>query len=120
MLCYYQTECRIGDRGPRICRRYTGFQALVAIALDFALRLGLDVVFVMVVLGVRVGAWMLKAAVQIARHFWRIAVAAMTVIVYVVTLPFVFVNRLVARHRSRAHAARFTGKPNWGRFADAL
>src|SRR5262245_15765000 len=37
-LCY-QTEYRLGARGGRICRTYTGFRAFVAIAVDLALGL---------------------------------------------------------------------------------
>jgi hypothetical protein len=126
MMFYFQTECRIGNRGRRICRRYTGLEAFVAILLEFTLRLAIDVVLLLVVFGVRFATWILKTAMQLARQSWRTAVAVMTVIVYVLTLPFVLLNRAADRHRPRngpdstPHAAAFTGKPDWSRFADSL
>ncbi len=110
MVFYYQTECKIGDRGPRICRRYTGIEALVAITLELALRLTFDLVILLVGLAVRLCLLVLKAAMLIARKSWRTAVAAMTVVVYAVTLPFVLLNRAVDWHRPRivTHAPTYT------------
>ena len=98
----------------------------MAIMLEFTLRLAFDVALMFAVLVIRVTGWLLKAAMQIARQSWRTAVAMITVIVYSLTLPFVLLNRAVDRHRQRidqdapSYAAGYSGKPDWGRFADSL
>ncbi len=44
MAIYYQTEYRLGRRGGRICRRYTGLRATLAIAIDLFFILTFELV----------------------------------------------------------------------------
>jgi hypothetical protein len=41
----YQTEYRLGRRGGRVCRRYTGLRAFLAIAIDLLFLLTFELVF---------------------------------------------------------------------------
>ncbi len=48
MGLYYQTEYRLGRRGGRVCRNYTGLRAFLAIAIDLLFILTFE--FVLAVL----------------------------------------------------------------------
>jgi hypothetical protein len=91
MALHYQTEYRLGDRG-RVCRSYTGFQAFVAIGLDLFFGLFFELVSSMVGLAMRIAVLAVRLAVRVLRIHWRILVAAMTFIVYMVTLPFAWIH----------------------------
>ncbi len=45
MGLYYQTEYRLGRRGGRVCRSYTGSRAFLAIAIDLLFVLTFELVF---------------------------------------------------------------------------
>jgi len=45
MGLYYQTEYRLGRRGGRVCRSYTGLRAFLAIAIDLLFVLTLELAF---------------------------------------------------------------------------
>ena len=120
MALHYQTEYRLGNRG-RVCRSYSGFQAFVAIGLDLVFGLFFELVFLTIGLGIRFAAMAIQLAVRLLRINWRIMVAAMTFVVYAVTLPFVWIHQAVDGFRSRDGRERTdswgqpdaAGKPNW-------
>jgi hypothetical protein len=120
MALHYQTEYRLGNRG-RICRSYTGFQAFVAIAFDLVVGLLFELVFAVTGLAMRVAVRMVHLAVRMLQLYWRILVAAMTFVIYVVTLPFVWIHQAVHRLRSRDRwdrpgdrwASEPIRKPSW-------
>jgi len=45
MGLYYQTEYRLGRRGGRVCRSYTGLRAFLAIGIDLLFVLTFEIVF---------------------------------------------------------------------------
>ncbi len=45
MGLYYQTEYRLGRRGGKVCRSYTGLRAFLAIAIDLLFVLTFELVF---------------------------------------------------------------------------
>lgn len=45
MGLYYQTEYRLGRRGGKVCRNYSGFRAILAIAIDLLFLLTFELVF---------------------------------------------------------------------------
>lgn len=116
MALHYQTEYRLGNRG-RIRRSYTGFQAFVAIAFDLVFEL----VFAAVGLAIRVAVLSSHLAVRMIQLYWRLLVAAMTLVVYVATLPFVWIHQAVDRFHSGgqdepagdAWGSTTPPKPNW-------
>jgi hypothetical protein len=120
MALHYQTEYRLGNRG-RVCRSYTGFQAFIAIAFDLVFGLLFELVFSVMELAMRIVVLAVHLAVRILRVYWRILVAAMTFVVYAVTLPFVWIHHVVNRLRTRAHddpaedrwGQGATQKPSW-------
>ena len=116
MALHYRTEYGLGDRG-RVCRTYTGFQAFVAIALDLIFGLFLELVFAAI--GLAVAAVVLAAhlVVRFLRLYWRVMVAAMTFLVSVVTLPFVWIHLTV--ERLRAGRSRAATDDRWGNAASA-
>jgi hypothetical protein len=118
MALHYQTEYRLGSRG-RICRSYTGFQAFVAICFDLVFGLIFELVAAVVSLALRTVILTIHLAVQFLKVNWKILVAAMTLLVYILTLPFALLHEAVDRLRSRTGPSRpapypaSTGKPEW-------
>jgi hypothetical protein len=120
MALHYQTEYRLGNRG-RICRSYTGFQAFLAIGFDLVFGLLFELVMMAFNLGVRVAIMLVQLAVEMIKINWRLLVAAMTLLVYLLTLPFAMIHEAVNHFRSRgeSESASFpphpahTGKPDW-------
>ncbi len=120
MALHYQTEYRLGDRG-RICRSYTGFQAFLAIGFDLLFGL----FFELVCSAMALAAWIVMRTAWLVLHllriYWRVLVATMTAIVYLVTLPFVWVHQAMDRLRSRGtdeHSGSWVRpdavvKPSW-------
>jgi hypothetical protein len=98
MALHYHTEYRLGNRG-RICRSYTGFQALVAIALDLIFGLLFEFVFLALGLAMRIAVLTARLVGRFLRINWEILVAAMTLLVYIATLPFVWIHQAVGRGR---------------------
>jgi branched-subunit amino acid ABC-type transport system permease component len=105
MALHYHTEYRLGNRG-RICRSYTGFQAFLAIGLDLVFGLLFELVFLSFGLAMRIAVLSARFVVRVLRINWQILVAAMTLVVYVATLPFVWIHQAVDRLRSRGKDER--------------
>jgi len=99
MALRYQTEYRIGDRG-RVCRSYTGFQAFVAIGLDLVFGLCFELASSVLSLAMMLAISTVRFVFRVMRIHWRILVAAMTFVVYMVTLPFAWIHLGVDRLRS--------------------
>src|SRR5205823_13266670 len=99
MALHYQTEYRLGSRG-RICRSYTGFQAFVAIFCDLIFGLLFELVSAAISLAVRLAILIVQLLVQMLKINWKLLLAGMTLIVYVVTLPFALLHEAVDRFRS--------------------
>jgi hypothetical protein len=119
MRLYYQTEFRLGERGRRISRRYTGAQALAAIIIDLSFKLWLELVVALVGLAAWFCALAFRFALLVAAKSWKTAVALMTVVVYLLTLPFALlhqaVDRVLAKNK-QGQPGRPTGpylKPEW-------
>ncbi len=100
MALHYQTEYRLGNRG-RICRSYTGFQALIAIVLDLVFGLAFELITMVFALAVRLVILTTRLAVRVLTVNWQLLVAAMTLLVYLLTLPFALLHNAVHRFRSR-------------------
>jgi hypothetical protein len=92
MALFYQTEYRMGRRG-RICRTYTGLQALVAIAIDLVFGLLFEFVLIAANLLSRAILLAFHLAVELLRIVWNVLLAVMTVLVYLVTLPFALIHQ---------------------------
>jgi hypothetical protein len=120
MSLHYQTEYRLGSRG-RICRSYTGFQAFVAICFDLVFGLLFELFTTAISLAIRVVILAVQLVVQMLRINWKILVAAMTLLVSVLTLPFAMIHEAANRLRSRRQPDETdpqpwptsTGKPEW-------
>lgn len=120
MALHYQTEYGLGRRG-RIRRSYTGYQAFVAIACDLVFGLLFELVFSIIGLALKIVALTIQLMVRLLQLYWRFLVAVMTVVVYAVTMPFVWVNLAMRRLRSRQGRGRDEGgwtsdplqKPSW-------
>jgi hypothetical protein len=118
MALHYQTEYRLGSRG-RISRSYTGVQAFLAICFDLIFGLAFDVVSTVVNLAVRMVVLAGRLVAQILRLHWKLMVAAMTLLVYIVTLPFAAlheaVDRVLARGAPNSLDPRLVSaeKPEW-------
>ncbi|MHB1557292.1 MAG: hypothetical protein ACYC61_07420 [Isosphaeraceae bacterium] len=85
-----------------IRRSYTGFQAFVAIGLDLVFGLAFEVICLSAALAIGAVAWSVRLVVRLLGLYWRVLVAAMTALVWAVTLPFVMLHRGAERLRSRA------------------
>ena len=99
MALHYQTEYRLGKRG-QIRRSYTGFQAFLAIVLDLVFGLLFEMVVAVFALVAQLMLLTLRLSVHFLKVNWKILVATMTLLVYVMTLPFALVHRLVVQFRS--------------------
>jgi hypothetical protein len=97
MRFYYQTEFRLGERGRRISRRYTGAQALAAIILDLSFKLWLELFVRLVGLAAWLCALGFRFALLVAAKSWKTAVAIMTIVVYLFTLPFALLHQALDR-----------------------
>ncbi len=92
MAIEYRTEYGLGRRG-RVCRTYTGIQAMIAIAFDLALGLAFGVIGLVL--------WLVRSCVVTA---WRFAIG-------LVGLPF-----RAARAVSVACSRRPVAKPAWASY----
>src|SRR5437763_16747265 len=99
MALHYQTEYRLGSRG-RICRSYTGLQAFVAIVLDLIFGVTFELLATAIGLSVRLVVLMVQFGVEFLKVNWKILVAAMALVVYIMTLPFALLHAAVVRLRS--------------------
>ncbi len=120
MALYYQTQYRLGRRG-RVCRSYTGFQAFVAILFDLVFGLIFEVVASVFALAFRLMFLSLGLAVQLLKITWSVAIAVMTVVVSVLTLPFAILHQLVTGSSSsdsdqrdaNSYHQESSRKPEW-------
>jgi hypothetical protein len=74
MGLYYQTEYRLGRRGGRICRTYTGLRAVLAIAIDLLLILTFDFAFGLLFL--------------VLRTLGKVVLVLLTAVFYLLSVPF--------------------------------
>ena len=101
MGLYYQTEYRLGRRGGRVCRRYTGIRAVLAIAIDLLFILTFDLFFGLLFFAL------------------KIALRMLTAVLYLLSLPFLAArwvsHKVEQRYRSAGagSSARVPLKPAW-------
>src|SRR5271166_4315263 len=88
MGLYYQTEYRLGRRGGRVCRSYTGLRAFLAIAIDLLFLLTFELVFGVIFFVLRNVLTLLKG------------------VLYALSLPFRAVQWVSLRLDERTAAAR--------------
>jgi hypothetical protein len=100
MALYYQTQYRLGRRGGRVCRSYSGFQAFMAILMDLIFGLLFELVSSLIALAFRLVVIALGLAILVVKLNWRVAVAVMTTVVYILTLPFALLHETIARFKS--------------------
>jgi hypothetical protein len=117
MALHYQTEYRLGNRG-RICRSYSGFQALIAIGFDLIFGLLFELISLVFTQAFRLSILAVQLVFRLLRIYWKILVAAMTLIVYILTLPFAWLHNAVDRFRSPDHPEHAPSpssilKPDW-------
>jgi hypothetical protein len=100
-LCY-QTEYRLGARGGRICRTYTGFHAFLAIVIDLCL----GSIFGLIALVFRLIGLALLAC-------WRVAVGLGQLVAHLLVAPFRAARWVSSRMEHRAPR-----KPAWTGFEE--
>jgi hypothetical protein len=117
MALHYQTECRVGNR--RINRSYSGYQAFVAIFFDLIFGLTFELVSAVIGLAVRLFTLVVQVAARVLTVGIKALLAAMSVLVYVLTFPFMLLHEAVVRSgrshmswRRQEQPARFQ-KPDW-------
>jgi hypothetical protein len=129
MGLYYQTEYRLGRRGGRVCRSYTGFRAFLAIVLDlvfgllfelvtavFAFAARLVVVFVQ--LSARFLKLMSEILLAIASALVDLVFAIARALVALLTFPFRAIRVRIKfpqgnRPEANRAAGRLATKPPW-------
>jgi hypothetical protein len=117
MALHYQTEYRMGNR--RVHRSYSGYQAFVAILFDLIFGLFFEMVATLLSMAFKLCRFALGVAVQIVKRFWKVGVAAMTIVVFTVTLPFAVLHRAIAGLSPAGHFwrrdcfSRPAPKPDW-------
>ena len=111
MALHYQTEYRVGNRG-RICRSYTGFQALIAIVFDLVFGLTFELVALIVALAARLVVLAARLVLRVLAVNWKLMVAGMTLLVYLITLPFAVIHEAVNRFRSRGESVSDDAEPH--------
>jgi len=82
MGLYYQTEYRLGRRGGRVCRSYTGLRAFLAIAIDLLFVLTFELAF--------------GVMVFVLKNFWTLLEG----VHYALLLPFRAARRFARKHPS--------------------
>jgi hypothetical protein len=120
MALYYRTEYRLGNRG-RVCRSYTGFPAFVAIVMELVFGLLFELVFSVFALATQIAVLAVHLTLRLFQLYWRFMIAAMTLVVYAVTMPFVWIHDLVDGLRYGGRTERDSGrgspegvrKPSW-------
>ncbi len=119
MALYYQTQYRLGRRGGRVCRSYSGFQAFMAILFDLVFGLVFELVSSVIALAFRLVILAFQLVVQILRITGSIVVAVLTTVLYILTLPFAVLHQTVVRvkppgsaeHDDPCHGVAL--KPEW-------
>jgi hypothetical protein len=97
MALHYQTECRLGTR--RINRSYSGYQAFVAILFDLVFGLAFELISAMITLIVRLVSLVLQLVVHLLNDGGKALLKAISLVVYVLTLPFMLLHQAVDRSR---------------------
>ncbi len=87
MGLYYHAEYRIGPRGGRVCRSYSGFRAFLAILFDLVFGTFFDVVAAVFALARRVLFLNFHVAGQLLRLAWRMLIFVMTALAHLLALP---------------------------------
>jgi hypothetical protein len=100
MALYYQTQYRLGRRGGRVCRSYSGFQAFMAILMDLVFGLLFELVSSVIALAFRLVVMAVQLVIVVVKLNWRVAVAVMTTVVYILTLPFALLHETIGRFKS--------------------
>ena len=120
MGLHYQAEYRIGRRGGRVCRSYSGFRAFLAILFDLVFGTLFDVLAA--AFGVAIAALFLSAqlVIELVHLCWRMLVFVMTAVFQVMALPY----RLMQSKMDSPAWQRFSApigmprsraqKPDWG------
>jgi len=119
MALYYQTQYRLGRRGGRVCRSYSGFQAFVAILFDLVFGLVFELVSSAIALAFRLVVLALQLVVQVLKITLSVVVAVLTTVLYILTLPFALLHQTVVRLKPPVSVERddpYRGaplKPDW-------
>jgi hypothetical protein len=119
MALYYQTQYRLGRRGGRVCRSYSGFQAFMAILFDLVFGLVFELVSSVIALAFRLVVLALQLVVQVLKFTGSVAISVLTTLLYILTLPFALLHQTVvsfkppvrAEHEDPYRAA--PPKPEW-------
>ncbi len=106
MALYYQTQYRLGRRGGRVCRSYSGFQAFMAILMDLVFGLLFELVSSVIALAFRLVVVAVQFVIVVVKLNWRVAVAVMTTVVYILPLPFALLHETIGRFKSPDSAPR--------------
>ncbi len=106
MALYYQTQYRLGRRGGRVCRSYSGFQAFMAILMDLVFGLLFELVSSVIALAFRLVVMALQLVMRCRQaQPGSVAVAVMTTVLYILTLPFALLHETIGRFKSPDSAA---------------
>jgi hypothetical protein len=103
----YQAEYRIGRRGGRVCRTYSGCRAFVAIFLDLIFGLVFDVIGAVFALVMRSFVVAAQLATEVLKFTWRLLVFVMETIVHLLALPLKIMQRM-------------TDSPEWRQWPDSV
>jgi hypothetical protein len=105
MGLYYQTEYRLGRRGGRVSRTYTGLPAILAIGIDLLFVLTFELVFGLLFL--------------VLKNLGRIVLTILTAVFYLLSVPFrvaQWVSRKLERGTASTQPDQAAGhrlKPAW-------
>ncbi len=120
MGLYYHAEYRVGPRGGRVCRSYSGFRAFLAILFDLVFGTLFDVIAAVFTLATRAVFLSVQISIELVKLCWSILVFAMTAVFQVLALPY----RLMQSRIEPRRWQRWPGpigmprgrplKPDWG------
>jgi hypothetical protein len=103
----YQAEYRIGRRGGRVCRSYTGFRAFLAILFDLVFGTFFDALGALFALVARLLILSVHLAVEVVKLSLRVLVFAITAVFHLLALPYQLMQRRIA-------------SPRWQRWPDPV
>ena len=107
MGLYYQTEYRLGRRGGRVCRTYTGLRAFLAIAVDLLFLLTFELIFGLLFF--------------LVRNLTRIVGGILLAVCYALSVPFRvarWVSLKLDRRDATGSAAGPHLKPAWAGYEE--
>jgi hypothetical protein len=87
MSLSYHAEYRVGPRGGRVCRSYTGLRAFLAILFDLVFGTICDVVAAVFTLAARALVLSVHIVVELLKLCWRLVVFVATAVIHVLALP---------------------------------